>query len=321
MSLPTSVPRALRELAALGGALALLAALAPHAARAQYTESPSIHQAIAARDRGAVEQMLSAGADLEEREEHGRTPLYAASRDGQADLVIALIAAGAQPNAPNFAGITPLHVAAARGHTDIVRTLVANCAEIDARDLQKRTPLYLAAARGHREVARILVANGADVNARLPGGSTPLQVAMTFGQEEAAQVLRARAEEELAYAAAGVQPDVAAAPRSSGDAERVRYVQEKLRELGYDPGEANGRLNDRTRKAIGSFQRKIGQVETSSLTGCLVQRVELEWQARQPRPELPPADAAPAAVPARAPARSTGMDRPIPTSRGVRATQ
>lgn len=52
------------------------------------------------------------------------------------------------------------------------------------------------------------------------------------------------------------QPETAAEPEVSGA--ELRFVQQRLRELGYDPGPADGVMGPRTRTAISAYQRDMG---------------------------------------------------------------
>lgn len=71
------------------------------------------------------------GADINFRDQYGRTPIFEiARRDGDVALLVEL---GADINAVSLDGCTPLHIAAARGCKKAVRTLVKAGAEIDAQ--------------------------------------------------------------------------------------------------------------------------------------------------------------------------------------------
>lgn len=52
------------------------------------------------------------------------------------------------------------------------------------------------------------------------------------------------------------EPETAAEPEVSGA--ELRFVQQRLRELGYDPGPADGVMGPRTRTAISAYQRDMG---------------------------------------------------------------
>lgn len=58
-----------------------------------------------------MEFLISRGANIDAIDEHGRTPLYAAVKDGLLALVTFLVRAGADVNIADANGITPLGVA------------------------------------------------------------------------------------------------------------------------------------------------------------------------------------------------------------------
>jgi ankyrin repeat protein len=143
-----------------------------------------------ATDRGdasAVKTLLAYGADVNTRDDYGRTLLSIASRRDRLGVVRTLLASGADVNAPDSraelphnAGMTPLHWAAARGHKSVLELLLANKAAVDARDHQGLTPLHAAldsCPENVEEVVRLLLSAGSDINATTDLGFTPLQVA------------------------------------------------------------------------------------------------------------------------------------------------
>jgi peptidoglycan hydrolase-like protein with peptidoglycan-binding domain len=71
--------------------------------------------------------------------------------------------------------------------------------------------------------------------------------------------------------------------RPRGTEATRRFVQEKLTQLGYDAGPADGQLGGKTREAILAFQARIGQVSRGSeLTRCLVDRLAIEAARNAP---------------------------------------
>jgi len=127
---------------------------------------------------------------------NGDTPLHAAARAGNAELVFQLVGKGADSNALS-AGLTPLRLAA--GHPDLdaaawmVESMVVNGANPNARQGDGISPLHAAAAAGNPEAVRLLVYDGADPEARTPEGKTPLELALSAGaagRKEAADLLR-----------------------------------------------------------------------------------------------------------------------------------
>ena len=129
------------------------------------------------------------GPESDENGASGLTPLHEATRDGNTETVLKLVAAGADVHARSDGDITPLHLAAWNGDTETVQALVHAGADVHARSDGGNTPLHLAVAQGQTETAVALVSAGADIHARDDGDVTPLHLAAAEGQTETALAL------------------------------------------------------------------------------------------------------------------------------------
>ena len=98
-------------------------------------------------DVTAVKKLLAEdGADVNQADKDGWTPLYCASINGHTEVVRLLLHAGADFNQANKNGRTPLNSASAYGHTDTTAFLVFHGAvpkESDLPSLRRRLGPFL----------------------------------------------------------------------------------------------------------------------------------------------------------------------------------
>ncbi|CAD7701114.1 unnamed protein product [Ostreobium quekettii] len=154
-------------------------------------EPPSLWSAAFRGREDAVEEFVEGGADVNQRNRNGTTPLYVAAQNGHAAVVERLLAAGAEVNAKSKAGSTPLLVAAHNNHVNIVKLLLENGAFPNSRTVQTgQTALWQASYLGFLEVVQTLLDGGAGVD--LPStskGATPLYAAVNRGHIEVLSIL------------------------------------------------------------------------------------------------------------------------------------
>jgi ankyrin repeat protein len=218
-------------------ALALGAALVP-AAPALAQRAPSAQEVAAysglfaaahAGDAASIERQVAAGAAVDARDAHDRTPLHVAAFAGRAGAMRALVRAGANPNAlerdrydivtiaavandvPTLAlGLelgasaknvtsrydgTALIAAAHLGHVEVVRLLIRAGAPLDHVNNLGWTALIESIVLGdggtrHTATLQALVDAGANVNLADRNGSTPLSLARQRGYGDMAAILQ-----------------------------------------------------------------------------------------------------------------------------------
>ncbi|MDX1376590.1 MAG: ankyrin repeat domain-containing protein, partial [Burkholderiales bacterium] len=131
-------------------------------------------------DADAVRRLIAAVENPNARDIDGEGPLHAAARGGHAAVLELLLRHGADPAMGDRTGTTPLHLAVESGRADAVRALLEAGAEVNAADAFGRMPLHQAALQGDRALAALLVDHGAQLGARY-ARRTPAQLAQKAG--------------------------------------------------------------------------------------------------------------------------------------------
>jgi len=133
-----------------------------------------LHWAVYADRLDAARMLVESGADATLASRYGVTPLYLAAVNGNPEMVELLLEAGADPAGIGPYGETMLMTAARTGVPAVVEALIAAGAAVDTREPAfDQTALMLAAREGNVDAARLLIRHGADVNARTRVGPTP----------------------------------------------------------------------------------------------------------------------------------------------------
>jgi len=109
--------------------------------------------------------LLEKGAEVNEKNDEGMTPLHSAAQCQNQSMTELLLINGADPNAEDNKGQTRLHWAAAVGDSDVAELLLAKGANIDARDKNGKTPLHMAVQTAG-QIDKLLRANEAVPNSK-----------------------------------------------------------------------------------------------------------------------------------------------------------
>ncbi|KAK5660350.1 hypothetical protein OQA88_12891 [Cercophora sp. LCS_1] len=129
-------------------------------------------------DEVTVKLLLHLGANIEERDGSGRTPLFCAAEKNSTTVLGLLLNRGAQIDAADYEYRTPLIRAMERDNMATFRLLLNSGANIEVVDSWSQTPLSRAARLGRVEMAGELLNRGAEVNAKDYRGRTPLSYAV-----------------------------------------------------------------------------------------------------------------------------------------------
>ncbi|GEM_PF-4858388 len=148
--------------------------------------NPSRLQQLCREKPGLLAKSTTIKVNLQDRDNHNRTPLHLAVRLGISDVVNELLACkDIDVNLQNDEKRTALRVAAYYGYEDIVTSLL-NCKDIDVnlQDSNQWTPLHVAIYKNQTNiVARLLAHKNTDVNRQDNGQWTGLHLAVCNGQE------------------------------------------------------------------------------------------------------------------------------------------
>lgn len=138
---------------------ALLAAKA-HVNETSRDRSTPLHAAIRRKELEIVKLLIAAGADVDSRDHRGNTPLSLAERSG-AEFVKVLVAAGAEDRER-----TPLLLAVESGRLDRVRAAIREGQQIDQSGPLGISPLHAACELGHEKIVAELIGAGASIDQR-----------------------------------------------------------------------------------------------------------------------------------------------------------
>jgi ankyrin repeat protein len=157
-------------------------------------QTPQLFTACRRGDDEAIVRLITAGADVNVEDDHGRTPLHCACHNGQDAAVRSLISSGAKVNARDRKGTTSMQYACISGSKECVRLLLK--AGVSAKEHfgeLRTTAVHLAASKRKTAVCELLLLEGADVNARDIHGSTPLHEG-ELGSADAKLLLKYKAD-------------------------------------------------------------------------------------------------------------------------------
>lgn len=138
----------------------------------------ALRKAAQEGDLREVNDLLRQGAEVNAKDETGKTALHwvAPARDNPL-MVDVLAANGADVNASDNDGETALMIAASQSNPGIVKELLAEGAKVDATNKAGATALMAAAYRANVEIVKTLLAKGADPKLKDKKGRTAFDVA------------------------------------------------------------------------------------------------------------------------------------------------
>lgn len=151
-----------------------------------------LHRAAIGGHDNVLSLLLEHHAAIEARCKRQRTPLHWASLVGCDQTSQILLDKGAPLCASDDGRSQALHLAAIGGHAKLVDLLIKRGASINAVDSYTGTPLYRAAETGSESCVRLLLDSGADVNLANQFNQTALHRAADIGHFGVAKLLLER---------------------------------------------------------------------------------------------------------------------------------
>lgn len=122
----------------------------------------SLANAILSNDIDNVRPFLSQGAQVNEIDEYGFTPLTEAAIVDNIDIANLLLENGADPNLKSDTGTTPLHWAAENNNLKLCQLLLHHGADPNAYNYSGMPVLVMPTLRHQDTLRRFLIDNGAD---------------------------------------------------------------------------------------------------------------------------------------------------------------
>jgi ankyrin repeat protein len=136
-----------------------------------------LHWAVYRFDRELVQTLLRKGARVNAVNRYGSSPLGEAVRVGNLEITGMLLEAGADANIANEDGQTPLMLAARTGNVALATLLVERGADVNRRErFRNQSAVMWAAAQKHPEMVAFLVSKGADLTVRAMANEWETQI-------------------------------------------------------------------------------------------------------------------------------------------------
>ena len=149
-----------------------------------------LHQAVLVGNIAILKALIERGAQLNEKDSVGYTPLYKAVIKDNTEISKLLIEKldKSQLNEKGYSGDTPLHDAVFQGNVEISKLLIEKLdkSQLNGKNSVGDTPLYDAVSQGNVEISKLLIEklDKSQLNEKGNSGNTPLHDAIIKAHRE-----------------------------------------------------------------------------------------------------------------------------------------
>lgn len=141
----------------------------------QNTMGNELNIAAEIGDTTKVKNLLKKGANINERDRFGRTPLIYAALNGHNRIINMLLESQADIHAKDHFDQTAFIAAVNRGHVNTAEILLKNGANPSAPNSEDELPIFIAFEREDFEMVDLLLKHGIKINTKGKKGRTVLQ--------------------------------------------------------------------------------------------------------------------------------------------------
>ena len=148
----------------------------------------SLHLAVRLGDVARVRSLIEDGADVNDENTGGETPLYVAAAKGHKEVAELLIAKGADVNAKTW-GYPPLSWSVWNEDRDMIKLLVTKGTDVNFVPEDDWPFLHYVVWNNDRELVELLLVHGAKLNVNDEKGRTEFRLAVSEGHRSLASYL------------------------------------------------------------------------------------------------------------------------------------
>jgi ankyrin repeat protein len=146
----------------------------PNNYTSDHTELNLLQISCKSGNRTSTEFFVKNGANINQKDIFGQTPLNYAVKNRFLDVVSCLVENGADVNVRDYDGKTALHLVHHNWNLEFAEKLISNHGDVNVADKFGMTPLHYAAKHQQEKIVDLLIKKSANVFVKDRNGKTPL---------------------------------------------------------------------------------------------------------------------------------------------------